>query len=127
MSNRFIPKRFNEIDLEPYGGEGKLILRPKTKMMDSKLAQRVVKLSNELGIDFNEDNEDVITALFAHDITVQTFQECIVVPEGEEPITEEEILRFPDELVEAIFDILNTGAEFPLGGPGQEKGQKKEQ
>ena len=76
MSDRFIPKRYNEIDLGPYGGNGKLILRPKTRVMDSKLAQRVIQLSKKEGIEFNEENEGTIAAMFSHDITIKTLQEA---------------------------------------------------
>ncbi len=121
MSDRFVPKRYSEIDLEPYGGVGKLVLRPKTKMMDGKLAQLIMKLCRENDIEFNDENQGLVTSLFTQDITVRTLQECVVVPAGEPPITEDEILNFPDELIEEIFTVLVDGTKFPLVSPPSEE------
>ena len=121
MSNRFVPTKYSEIDLEEYGGAGVMTLRPKTKMMDSKLANHILKLCKSNGLEFNDKNERMITAMFTHDITVYTLQQCVVTPDSEGQITEEEILDLPNELIERIFELIAGGEEFPLvEGSGEE-------
>lgn len=121
MTKRFVPKNYSEVDLKDYGGEGKITLRPKTKLMDSKLAQHLAKRSKDCGIEFSDENEQIITAMFSHDLAIFTLLQCIVTPEGEEPILEEELMEYPDELINDMLNIISGDEAFPLAESGGEE------
>lgn len=120
-SKRIVPKKLREIDLAKYGGEGTLTIRPKTSLIESKIISHMAGLAREMGVELTSDNREELETLLGHDITILLMKLCIVVPEGEPEITEEELLDYPDELLVEISEIITESAEFPLEqSPGEE-------
>lgn len=120
-SKRFVPKKLREIDLAKYGGEGILSIRPKTSLIESKIISHMAGLAREIGVELTPDNREELETFLSHDITILLMKLCIVVPEGEPEITEEELLGYPDELLIEISEIITESAEFPLEqSPGED-------
>ena len=108
------------VDAEALGRSGILTIRPKTSLIQAKLASFLAKKARESGIELTEETEDEVTILFLYDVTIFLLKECIKVPQGEPPITDEELMEYPDDLIEHIGGVIGD-AEFPLGStPGKE-------
>lgn len=124
---KYTPVKLKEVDLKDYGIDverlgrsGKITVREKTSLIQAKLGSFLARLARADGIEISEENEDDITLLYLYDVTAFLLKECIVVPEGEPPISDDELLEYPDELVELIGGIIGKG-ELPLtSSPGAE-------
>lgn len=89
----------HEIDLEPYGGEGKI----KVKGLNSKVQGILAEIQKEYG-KFGADN-----ALANYKASIAICKNCIV--EAPFKVTDEEIDDFPPELLEEIVLVVLNAKE----------------
>lgn len=129
---KYVPIQLKEVDLKDYGvdiekfgREGTLKIRPRTSMIQAKLASFLAKLAREAGIELNEGTEEQLAMMYLFEITTFLLKECLIVPVGEPPITDEELMYYPDELIDYIGGVIGDG-DFPLdSSPGE--GSKNEE
>lgn len=127
MAGFRLPTNEKYLDLEPYGGEGKLCVVP-VKIGDSiQLNEMIKDLAKRDGIEIKNDNDIALLATTKYRIeSIQkTFESCVFAVEdtGKRKLTFEEIFSLPVELLEVIMNIINKSADFPLA-QNAGKGQK---
>ena len=126
VDNKYTPVKLREVDLtdygvdvEKFGREGVLKIRQRTSLVQAKLASYLAKLARDAGVELTEETEDYVTMLFLYDITIFLLKECLIVPDGEPSVTDEELMEYPDELIDYIGSAIGSGT-FPLdSSPGE--------
>lgn len=115
------------IDLEKYGGEGKLAIHP-PKVVDSLAFREFIKeMAKKDGIIVKDDKdlEELAKGKYIIESLTHSFETCVFAVEDgvERPITQEEAFSLPEELLEEIVNKINEASNFPLA-QNAGKGQK---
>ena len=126
MAGFRLPTNETYIDLEPYGGEGKLCVVP-VKVGDSvKLNEKIKQLAERDGIEVKTDEDIARLATTKYRIeSIQfTFDSCVFAVEdtGRRKLTFDEMFSLPVDLLQKIMDTINKSTDFPLArnaGKGQ--------
>ena len=127
MAGFRLPTNETFIDLEPFGGEGKLCIVP-VKVSDSVRLNEMIKgLAEKDGIEVKTDEDVARLATTKYRIqSIQlTFESCVFAVEdtGKRKLTLDEIFSLPVELLQKIMDTINKSTDFPLA-QNAGKGQK---
>ena len=126
MAGFRLPTNEKYIDLEPYGGEGKLCVVP-VKVGDSiKLNEKIKELAKRDGIEVKSDEDiaKLATTKYRIESMTHTFESCVFAVDetGKRKLSFDEIFSLPVELLEEIMSAINRSADFPLArnaGKGQ--------
>ena len=128
MAGFRLPRQSNTyIDLQPYGGEGKLSIHP-IKVGDSlRFKEEIKAKAKKDGYDASTDAkiEELAKTVYSMDTLANTLLACVyaVEDDGERQLTMDEVFDLPMELLQEIIEIINKGTNFPLA-QNAGKGQK---
>jgi hypothetical protein len=129
MAGFRLPTKSTEtfIDLQPYGGEGKLAIRPPNVADSIAFRAFLTEKAKEDGITVKNDSdlEELAQGKYVIESMSHTIETCVfaVEEDGERPLTAQEGFSLPTELLQKIFEIISLNSKFPLA-QNAGKGQK---
>lgn len=104
------------ISLEPYGGEGSIMVKALTTGAKSRIVDKIVAKAKKEHRDISDANKIIQESPMEY--ALYSIQECILDAPGidaEHPVLSLEVIsNFPDALSNEILSVISELSQFPL-------------